>query len=243
MVNFTFIPHAQGKILQENLSGHGKKVVIDVSSYGASPYNLFSPFTHSPDFEIPVPGLPGVNSWSVEGIWQGLKLIDGQTDLSLLDTRPRKRVGVVEGHQFGDRILGYEEARWEIYLPAYNHYVEHCVPSEVIDSLFNLQREGKEILLFDVEDNGDIREPRPLAHASVLATYLNMKLFNQEDYENSFYANNLSIIIDDPTLDLEQKIGLLNPCLEDPQYRAAFDYRCRDHPTTFDDYLIGKRII
>jgi len=31
MVNFTFIPHAQGKILQENLSGHGKKVVIDVS--------------------------------------------------------------------------------------------------------------------------------------------------------------------------------------------------------------------
>ena len=27
---------------------------IDVSSYGLAPYNLFSPYTYSPDFKIPV---------------------------------------------------------------------------------------------------------------------------------------------------------------------------------------------
>jgi hypothetical protein len=50
--------------------------VYDVSSYADHPYCTLSPFW--PHGGIPVPGMPGTTSDSVEGIWQGLKLIDGK---------------------------------------------------------------------------------------------------------------------------------------------------------------------
>src|SRR3989344_7554805 len=88
---------------------------LDVSSYGEHPYILFSPFTCNKERPIPVPGNEQVRAYSVEGIWQGLKIIDGATENSLFSRTPRKRNGVVEGHAFGDNILDYLAARKQIY--------------------------------------------------------------------------------------------------------------------------------
>src|SRR5262245_28343276 len=49
-------------------------VVYDVSSYAEFPFCTLSPMW--PHGGIPVPGMPGTTSDSVEGIWQGLKVID-----------------------------------------------------------------------------------------------------------------------------------------------------------------------
>src|SRR5207248_9110280 len=50
-------------------------VVIDASSYAEFPYCTLSPmWVHG---GIPVPGMPGTTSDTVEGIWQGLKVIRG----------------------------------------------------------------------------------------------------------------------------------------------------------------------
>ena len=52
-------------------------VVIDVSSYADPPFCTLSPmWVHG---GIPVPGMPGTTSDTVEGVWQGLKVIRGKT--------------------------------------------------------------------------------------------------------------------------------------------------------------------
>ena len=52
-------------------------VVYDVSSYAEPPFCELSPmWVHG---GIPVPGLPGQTSDTVEGVWQGLKVIRGKT--------------------------------------------------------------------------------------------------------------------------------------------------------------------
>ncbi len=52
-------------------------VVIDVSSYAEPPHCELSPmWVHG---GIPVPGTPGETSDTVEGVWQGLKVIRGKT--------------------------------------------------------------------------------------------------------------------------------------------------------------------
>lgn len=76
---------------------------------------------------IPVPGLSNMTSNSVEGIWQGLKiLIDGGGRITDADTTyfatcsgPRK--GTVLGHDWGLQglLLPYADAHRMIYLPAY----------------------------------------------------------------------------------------------------------------------------
>ena len=58
---------------------------------------------------------------SVEGIWQGLKVIRGKIALRFFEDVGRKRVGKPAGHQFGDqkRLLDLAEARRKIYIFPY----------------------------------------------------------------------------------------------------------------------------
>ncbi len=149
---------------------------VDVSSHGDLLYRICSPFSHNDSYRIPVPGNESTRSDSVEGIWQGLKMINGGTDVTLFNGKPRKRNGKVEGHSFGSEVLDYLDARKRIYLPAYIYHVVNNTIPKIKDDLVEKIETGP-VYLYDVEANGDIYDiTKPLSHASILATILNLLL-------------------------------------------------------------------
>lgn len=154
--------------------------VIDVTSRGPAPWVRFSPFY--PHGEIPVPLSPGHLAASVEGIWQGLKVFErADVDLDKLAVssmkglkRTVRRFGPVRGHRAGvegAELLGYCEARLQIYLPAYRYVLEH----RLVDELAELRRlsAAGQVLLLDYETNEDLEDlRRPLSHAGLIRRYL-----------------------------------------------------------------------
>ncbi|MEM3154588.1 MAG: hypothetical protein QW165_03435 [Candidatus Woesearchaeota archaeon] len=147
---------------------------IDVSSKGKYPYKLFSPFAYDKTYRIPVPGFEDMRADSVEGIWQGLKIINGKTKAELFTGKPRKREGRVEGHAYGNEVLNYLQARKLIYVPAYIYHAVNnalprawqCLEQKIADS---------DIFLHDVEKNGSINDTSsPFAHSVILAELLNV---------------------------------------------------------------------
>lgn len=160
---FVWVPHSTGK----------NNGAIDVSSYGNDPYRMLSPFVHNAAYRIPVPGIESIRADSVEGIWQGLKVLHGITDFSLFKGRPRKRRGQPEGHLFGEAMLDYVAARKQIYVPAYVYHVINNALESVKDGLEKRIR-STPVALFDVESNGCIEDTsRPYSHAALLVRVLN----------------------------------------------------------------------
>jgi hypothetical protein len=150
---------------------------INASSYGTD-YKCFSPFSYSPEFKIPVSGQKNLTSRSVEGIWQGLKIINGQTDFSLFQQKPRKRKGEVQGHLFGDETLNLLEARRRIYAPSYYFYLEKYVPDKIKGSVISRALEKGSVTFYDTGENLDIQSPESLSHSVFLIEYFN-GYFNQ----------------------------------------------------------------
>ena len=115
-------------------------LILDVTSKGEEPWVQFSPFY--PHGGIPVPHSPDSFAQSVEGLWQGLKVFENEdidasrwqiTDLKGIKRAGRTR-GQVRGHRFGvdsDVLLGYRDARYLIYLPAYRWVLENRLAAEV----------------------------------------------------------------------------------------------------------------
>lgn len=148
---------------------------IDVSSHGSHPYSKLSPFSYSSINKIPAPGSEFNRSDSVEGIWQGLKIIKGEMDTRLFKNKPKKRDGKVEGHHFGGQILGYEDARKHIYVPAYTYHVINNALPFVKDDLEARLQQGHPIILHDVESNPEISDlSSPYSHSALLVELLNM---------------------------------------------------------------------
>ncbi|TET39514.1 MAG: nicotinate (nicotinamide) nucleotide adenylyltransferase [Planctomycetota bacterium] len=148
---------------------------IDVSSQGAE-FSSLSPFTKYG--KIPVPGMDDTYADSVEGLWQGLKVIHGRIDTRFFEGRGRKRrsYGRIEGHKFGDELLDYVEARRLIYVPSYLYMVKNYC-TEQVEELVKRLNSGEEIHLHDVETNPDIEDTSsPLSHAAVLVDYLNKEV-------------------------------------------------------------------
>lgn len=145
---------------------------IDVSSRAQKPYSLFSPFSYSHNFHIPVPGTEGIYANSVESIWQGLKIINGVVDFSLFKKRPEKRKGDVQGHLFGSQSLGIVDARRNIYQPAYLFHFQHHIPEKIKEEvLLKALKEG--VAFYDVEENVKINNSNSrLAHSAFLAEFL-----------------------------------------------------------------------
>ena len=82
--------------------------VFDVSSYADSPFCALSPmWVHG---GVPVPGRPGETSDTVEGVWQGLKVIRGKDRAAILPRAGAKRGGKPSGHLLGTKLLGVVEA-------------------------------------------------------------------------------------------------------------------------------------
>lgn len=164
---------------------HGEAQVIDVTSRGVDPWVRFSPFY--PHGDIPVPFSPGYTSWSVEGVWQGLKVFEqAGVDVSKFRIanmkgikRSGRSLGGVLGHREGvdgERLLGYREARSAIYLPTYRWVLEHELQPE-LETLRQLSAQASVILL-DYETNANIDDlRRPLSHAALIKAYLK-KIFS-----------------------------------------------------------------
>jgi hypothetical protein len=139
-----------------------------------TPAQEFSTFTKYGG--IPVSGLKETSD-TVEGVWQGLKVIDGKIDRSYFKGKGRKRYGKPEGHMLGAKIIGYLEARKKIYVPTYEFMVFNCVPKEKIETIYALAKSGVKQFFFDVDDNGDIHNLKsPLSQASVLVNIINRQL-------------------------------------------------------------------
>jgi hypothetical protein len=147
--------------------------VYDVSSYADPPYCQLSPmYVHG---GIPVPGMPGTVSDTVEGIWQGLKVIRGQIAPRYFRGKGRKRGGKKpSGHLYAGKLLAIVEARYKIYRVAYEWVLANRIDPELLASFVEQAFAGVPQTFHDLGDNGDINNPdESLAHASLLAQYVN----------------------------------------------------------------------
>ena len=155
-------------------------ILADVTSGAKDGLVKLSPFY--PHGGIPVPFSEGYTATCVEAIWQGLKVFEGSdVDVSLFqnDTmkglkRTVRRFGKPLGHRKGvngKELLGYIEARKQIYLPTYKWVLEHKV-ADIIDRLRVASDSGKTIVLLDYDTNADVEDAKkPLSHASLIKAY------------------------------------------------------------------------
>lgn len=161
------------------LKQYPNAVICDVTSKGE--YKTLSPFF--PHGGIPIPFSGTVTSQSVEGIWQGLKVFEhGGVDFSCFNNKTMKNLkrttrthGRCIGHQKGlgsKELLGYIEARKQIYVPSYNWMLENKCQKE-IQHFKELLNEGKTIVFLDYDTNDNIEDSsKPLSHASLIKKYL-----------------------------------------------------------------------
>lgn len=154
-------------------------VIADVTSQATDGLVKLSPFY--PHGGIPVPFSEGYTAMCVEAIWQGLKVFEtADVDVNMFanDTmknikRTVRRFGKPLGHRKGVKgteLLGYIEARKQIYLPAYKWVLENKV-ANIIERLREASK-TKTIVLLDYTTNCNIDDPtEPLSHAFLIKAY------------------------------------------------------------------------
>ena len=167
---------SQEKLLKE----YPEAIIIDVTSKGEGEWQKLSPFY--PHGGIPVPFSKGATSMSVEGIWQGLKVFES-TDIdrnSFLNgtmkgiKRTVRTNGKCLGHRKGingKELLGYIEARKEIYVPSYNWVLENKCQEQI--KKIRIMSQSKPVILLDYDTNDDVENPtKPLSHASLIKNFI-----------------------------------------------------------------------
>lgn len=155
-------------------------ILADVTSSAKDGLVKLSPFY--PHYGIPVPFSEGYTATCVEAIWQGLKVFEGcDVDVEMFknDTmknikRTVRRFGKPLGHRKGvdgTELLGYIEARKQIYIPAYKWVLENKV-ANIIERLREASK-TKTIVLLDYDTNADVENAKkPLSHASLIKAYV-----------------------------------------------------------------------
>jgi hypothetical protein len=182
-------------------------IVYNASSYGE--HKFLSPFNFNTEFNIPVPGQPGLHSHSVEAIWQGLKIIDGKTDFEMFSQLPRKRPSHKKRRS---REYRYEDtqfllrnepvdlvtARHEIYVPAYTFMFNNYIPKKFKEEVVSQLEEGIEVYFHDVTNNGEIDNPhKSYAHSALLADLINKYAQTVEfDINRVMEVHNLEEVLD-----------------------------------------------
>ena len=161
------------------LKKYPNAILADVTSSAKDGLVKLSPFY--PHGGIPVPFSDGYMATCVEAIWQGLKVFEGcDVDIQMFknDTmknikRTVRRFGKPLGHRKGvngTELLGYIEARKQIYIPAYRWVLENKVAS-IIERLREASK-TKTIVLLDYDTNSDVENAKkPLSHASLIKAY------------------------------------------------------------------------
>jgi hypothetical protein len=154
-------------------------ILADVTSGAMDGLVKLSPFY--PHGGIPVPFSEGYNATCVEAILQGLKVFEGSdvdVQMFLNDTmknikRTVRRFGKPLGHRKGvngTELLGYIEARKQIYIPTYRWMLENKV-ANIIERLREASK-TKTIVLLDYDTNSDVdNAKKPLSHASLIKAY------------------------------------------------------------------------
>ena len=162
------------------LKEYPEAILADVTSQAKDGLIKLSPFY--PHGGIPVPFSPGWTATCVEAVWQGLKVFehaDVDTEMFKNDTmknlkRTVRRFGKPLGHSRGvdgTELLGYIEARKEIYVPTYRWVLEHKVQN-IIERLREVSR-NKTIVLLDYNTNCDVDDSsKPLSHAYLIKAYV-----------------------------------------------------------------------
>ena len=163
------------------LKKYPNAILADVTSQADTRLKELSPFF--PHYNIPVPFSDGYTATCVEAIWQGLKVFEScDVDIQMFknDTmknikRTVRRFGKPLGHRkgvHGTELLGYIEARKQIYIPTYKWVLENKVAS-IIERLRTASNEGKTIILLDYDTNADVENAKkPLSHASLIKAYV-----------------------------------------------------------------------
>lgn len=164
-------------------------ILADVTSQADTRLKELSPFY--PHYDIPVPFSDGYTATCVEAIWQGLKVFEScDVDIQMFknDTmknikRTVRRFGKPLGHRkgvYGTELLGYIEARKQIYIPTYKWVLENKV-AWIIEKLREASK-TKTIVLLDYDTNADVENAKkPLSHASLIKAYVE----GTYPYENS----------------------------------------------------------
>lgn len=155
-------------------------ILADVTSSAKDGLVKLSPFY--PHGGIPVPFSDGYTATCVEAIWQGLKVFEScDVDTSLFgnDTmkglkRTVRKYGKPLGHRKGvngSELLGYIDARKQIYIPTYKWVLENKV-THIIERLREANK-TKTIVLLDYDTNADVENAKkPLSHASLIKAYV-----------------------------------------------------------------------
>lgn len=155
-------------------------MIVDVTSKAQDEFVEFSPFY--PHGGIPVPFSEETYSFSVEGIWQGLKVFeDADIDTSLFRKRDMKNMkrttrvfGQCLGHRKGvegEELLGYLTARKLIYLPCYKWVLDNKLQKLV--TAIRIISKNKPVVLLDYNTNPDVYNPKKaLSHAALIKAYI-----------------------------------------------------------------------
>jgi hypothetical protein len=175
------------------LKNYPDAILADVTSGAKNGLVKLSPFY--PHGGIPVPFSDGYTATCVEAIWQGLKVFEScDVDVEMFknDTmknikRTIRRFGKPLGHRKGvngTELLGYIEARKQIYIPTYKWVLENKV-AWIIEKLREAGK-TKTIVLLDYDTNADVENAKkPLSHASLIKAYVE----GIYPYENSTIVN------------------------------------------------------
>jgi hypothetical protein len=130
--------------------------------------------------------MPGVTSDTVEGIWQGLKVIRGAIAQRYFTGSCGKRGGKPAGHRYGEKLLKIVEAREKIYRASYEWVLIHRVEPSLLEGFVAQSLAGKTQYFHDVSDNGNIGNPdEGWAHAAVLVQYLNRLCLRRVEIERA----------------------------------------------------------
>jgi len=124
-----------------------------------------------------------ITAVSVEALWQGTKLLPGQTspDPDILAGNWRKNKGKRPAGAYAGPnkplITTPGEARRRIYIPAFRNLIEHWLQdAEVADWVQAATNHPGPVFLRDHDTGRGIDRNGPLSHAWVIATFLNNRI-------------------------------------------------------------------
>lgn len=167
--------------------------ILDITSSSPFEYGrLLSPFY--PHKNIPIPGdSRGMTAYSVEGIWQGLKVFENagidmhsfRNDTMKDIKRTVRKFGRPLGHQNGvysKELLNYLDAKRLIYAPAYKYVLENVPKVRAIIEKIRQKAQESDIVLLDYNLNPDNRDAsKPLSHAELVKMYIEGRYPEAED--------------------------------------------------------------
>jgi hypothetical protein len=170
-----FLPKSRQKHFLARTDLPPDVVAIDVSAKAADGWNVFHPaFDHG---AIPVPGMPGATSRTIDGIMEGLKRFhfENEDASSFESEKPKKRkpndeIGDLVGHSYGGTVLQEAlEARRRIFIPAFAWMARNAPAAKVKFDELVAMSETHTIHLHCGGENGNPHDPKTYAYSSLLA--------------------------------------------------------------------------